>query len=264
MAWAVGDRQMFPVQTKRNRIGSFFMMGKTIRWRCHVDILGATLSALLKTYLPSQIIFREGLPGTSTYVVRSGKVEISVQRDGKKVILATLGEGALFGEMAPFDGGLRSATAAAATACELWCIRTEGFREMVDSCPPFVKTMVDSLVGRVRKLNTRLVSTANVESWLAAAHIVDLVAKSRHPHDEPDSVVLPLSSIQERLPEILGVSEDDSLQVLREMQEAKLLALTDGTDAQIVVVQFKSFLSRVRVALRIAAGRQHEPKEPSP
>ena len=222
------------------------------------------MTALLKTYLPSQIIFREGLPGTSTYVVRAGKVEISVQREGRKVILATLGEGALFGEMAPFDGGLRSATASAATSCELWCIRTEGFREMVDSCPPFVKTMVDSLVSRVRKLNTKLVSSANMESWLAVAHMIDLLARSRNPHGESESVVVPLSSLLERLPEILGISEDDTIEIVREMQEAKLVTLTDGDDAQIVVTQFKSFLSRVRVALRIASGRQHESKETAP
>ena len=222
------------------------------------------MTALLKTYLPSQIIFREGLPGTSTYVVRAGKVEISVQREGRKVILATLGEGALFGEMAPFDGGLRSATASAATACELWCIRTEGFKEMVDSCPPFVKTMVDSLVSRVRKLNTKLVSSANMESWLAVAHMIDLLSKAEHPRGESDSVVVPLSKLLERLPEILGISEDDTIEIVREMQEAKLVTLTDGEDAQIVVTQFKSFLSRVRVALRIASGRQHESKETAP
>lgn len=222
------------------------------------------MTALLKTYLPSQIIFREGLPGTSTYVVRAGKVEISVQREGRKVILATLGEGALFGEMAPFDGGLRSATASAATACELWCIRTEGFKEMVDSCPPFVKTMVDSLVSRVRKLNTRLVSSANMESWLAVAHMVDLLSRSGHPRGESDSVVVPLSKLLERLPEILGISEDDTIEIVREMQDAKLVTLTEGDDAQIVVTQFKSFLSRVRVALRIASGRQHESKETAP
>jgi CRP-like cAMP-binding protein len=222
------------------------------------------LTALLKTYLPSQIIFREGLPGTSTYVVRSGKVEISVQREGRKVILATLGEGALFGEMAPFDGGLRSATASAATACELWCIRTDGFKEMVDSCPPFVKTMVDSLVSRVRKLNTKLVSSANMESWLAVAHMIDLLSRSGNPRGESDSVVVPLSKLLERLPEILGISEDDTIEIVREMQEAKLVTLTEGDDAQIVVTQFKSFLSRVRVALRIASGRQHEPKETAP
>lgn len=226
--------------------------------------MGDNLTALLKTYLPSQIIFREGLPGTSTYVVRSGKVEISVQREGRKVILATLGEGALFGEMAPFDGGLRSATASAATACELWCIRTDGFKEMVDSCPPFVKTMVDSLVSRVRKLNTKLVSSANMESWLAVAHMIDLLSRSGHPRGESDSVVVPLSKLLERLPEILGISEDDTIEIVREMQDAKLVTLTEGDDAQIVVTQFKSFLSRVRVALRIASGRQHESKETAP
>ena len=213
------------------------------------------MTALLKTYAPSEIIFREGLPGSSTYVVQSGKVEISVQRDGRKVVLAMLGEGALFGEMATIDGGLRSATATASTAAEVYCIRSDGFRQMIDECPPFVKTMVDSLISRVRKVNTRLASTATMEAWLACAHLIDLLARLRPANHDAESVVVQTSQVVERLPEILGMSVPDTMEVLHEMAVAHLLTISDGENGQIVVTQFKSFLSRVRIALRIAAGR---------
>lgn len=222
------------------------------------------MSSLLKTYLPSQIIFREGLPGSSTYVVRQGKVEISVMREGRKVVLATLGEGALFGEMAPFDGGLRSATASAATSCEVWCVRTEGFREMVDACPPFIKTMVDSLVGRIRRLNGKILSSANPESWLACAHVIDLLARYQTDLVKSDTAIVPLPLVLERLPEILSLSESDVALVLRDMERHKLLTLIDDEPARIVVPQFRSFLSRVRVALRLAAGSPSESKEAVP
>jgi len=222
------------------------------------------LSALLKSYSPSEIIFREGLPGSSTYVVQSGKVEISVQRDGRKVVLAMLGEGALFGEMATIDGGLRSATATASTAAEVYCIRSDGFRQMIDECPPFVKTMVDSLISRVRKVNTRLASTASMESWLASAHLIDLLARMRPANQDAESVVVQTSLVLERLPEILGMSVPDTMVVLQEMATSHLMTISDGENGQIVVTQFKSFLSRVRIALRIAAGRQHESKEVAP
>ena len=219
------------------------------------------MSALLKSYLPTQIIFREGLPGTNTYVVRSGKVEISIVRDGHKVILACIGEGASFGEMAPFDGGPRSATACAITPCDVWCIRSEGFREMVDSCPPLVKTLVDGLVARVRKLNTKIASSATLDSWLVTAHILDLLAKLRPVNNDSDSVVVPLKQVMERIPEVLGISSEDTQSILQEMQDAKLLSMTTGDNCQVVITQFRSFLPRARVALRIAGGRPLEAKE---
>ncbi|MEK7395142.1 MAG: cyclic nucleotide-binding domain-containing protein [Fibrobacterota bacterium] len=222
------------------------------------------MSALLKSYSPSEIIFREGMPGSSTYVVQSGKVEISVQRDGRKVVLAMLGEGALFGEMATIDGGLRSATASASTAADVYCIRSDGFRQMIDECPPFVKTMVDSLISRVRKVNTKLASTASMESWLACAHLIDLLARLRPANKDAESVVVNVSQVMERLPEILGISVPDTMDVLHAMAAAHLMTVSDGENGQIVVTQFKSFLSRVRIALRIAAGRQHETKEAAP
>ena len=61
----------------------------------------------------SKLIFAEGDHGEQAYRVIEGSVEISIQRDGQKLILAILGADETFGEMAMIESRPRSATARA-------------------------------------------------------------------------------------------------------------------------------------------------------
>lgn len=96
-----------------------------------------------ESFATAQVIFKAGDAPRFAYLIQSGAVAISVQRDGKDVALGTLAAGELFGEMALIDAKPRSATATAAepttcvvmTALEFnkrgrartrWCVRCCG------------------------------------------------------------------------------------------------------------------------------------------
>lgn len=67
-----------------------------------------------------EVIFRQGYPGDHAYIIKRGEVEIVLENvDGSEEIVATLGEGEMFGEMAVMDDAPRSATARAKTDCAL-------------------------------------------------------------------------------------------------------------------------------------------------
>ena len=63
---------------------------------------------------PATCVIREGEEGTSFYVVASGRFAVSKRDEaGGTVVLAKLGEGDFFGEMALLSGAARSATVTA-------------------------------------------------------------------------------------------------------------------------------------------------------
>lgn len=66
-----------------------------------------------ETYEAGEVIFKEGSHGKTVYLVSSGTVEISKMTRGKKVVVETLGPGAIFGMMTFIDPSPRSATATA-------------------------------------------------------------------------------------------------------------------------------------------------------
>ena len=83
--------------------------------------------------------YREGF----FFIVVEGSVRIT--RHG--VLVNTLGAGDYLGEIALLDGGPRTATATAETACRLLSMRHEAFEDLLDASPS-IRTAVLEAVGR--------------------------------------------------------------------------------------------------------------------
>jgi uncharacterized protein (TIGR02266 family) len=66
--------------------------------------------AFQKTYEDGEVIIREGTSGDWVYFVISGNVEVSRAMGEKRIILGILDPGEIFGELAFFGAGKRTAT----------------------------------------------------------------------------------------------------------------------------------------------------------
>ena len=73
-------------------------------------------AAVEQRYESGQEIVRQGDTGVGAFIIRSGKVQIVQDRDGKEQVIATLGPGDVFGEMALLDEFPRSAFSAGTSA----------------------------------------------------------------------------------------------------------------------------------------------------
>ena len=62
-------------------------------------------------FLANYTIFRQGDTGDLAYVILSGKVKLIRKTEGKEEVLAEVGAGGVFGELALIDSKPRSATA---------------------------------------------------------------------------------------------------------------------------------------------------------
>ncbi|HEY6009902.1 MAG TPA: cyclic nucleotide-binding domain-containing protein [Nitrospirota bacterium] len=63
-----------------------------------------------KSYNKDEVIFFEGSVGRHMYVINSGTVNIVKKISGRNEVIATLGKGSIFGEMALIDDMPRSAS----------------------------------------------------------------------------------------------------------------------------------------------------------
>jgi len=80
----------------------------------------------MKEYKPGDIIFYEGEPGNSLYVITEGEVEIlRKDSEGKLKPIAILKAGDFFGEMSLIDKEMRSATARAKTDVKALLLTSE-------------------------------------------------------------------------------------------------------------------------------------------
>jgi CRP/FNR family transcriptional regulator, cyclic AMP receptor protein len=102
-----------------------------------------------KEFKRGEVLFREGEPGKEMYVIQAGKVNITKKVRETEKILATLGAGEFFGEMAILNNKPRSAGAAMAEDGKLLVIDPRTFEAMI-------RGNVEIAVRLIKKLSDRL------------------------------------------------------------------------------------------------------------
>jgi NADH dehydrogenase len=122
-------------------------------WRCRVGLLTDWFSTSAfptdvsqmkivrsETLVPmrfaaGQEIIRQGQPGSRFYIINSGRVEVVRQTDGQEEILATLGPGKYFGEIALLTDSMRNATVRALDDTSVLSIPRKDFKVLVGNLP---------------------------------------------------------------------------------------------------------------------------------
>lgn len=85
---------------------------------------------------PNEAIFRQGERGEHLYVIVDGQVEVVRKEGGEEQVLARLGPGDCFGEMALVNDRPRNATARSATRVNLLTLDREAFHALFSHLPP--------------------------------------------------------------------------------------------------------------------------------
>lgn len=89
-------------------------------------------------FQPGDLVFQQGDLGDSVYVIEKGECEVlREQPDGSQKLLATLGTGDYFGEMALLSDQSRNATVRARTAMNVLIIPKGNFDKLRHSVPAF-------------------------------------------------------------------------------------------------------------------------------
>ena len=103
-----------------------------------------------------EYIFREGDPGDCAYIIESGMVEVALDKDGRKLVMATLTKGDILGEMAIIDRLPRSASARAIVPTEVMAIPLDYVSQKIEQSDPTVRMFLRLAMARYRDLNARL------------------------------------------------------------------------------------------------------------
>jgi len=96
-----------------------------------------------------ELIFREGAPADSMYVLLEGQAQVSIGGH----IVETAESGALLGELALIDQSPRAATVKAVAPCKLLPIDEARFHQLIAQTPQFATHVMKVMAGRLRRVN---------------------------------------------------------------------------------------------------------------
>ena len=105
----------------------------------------------------NETLFKEDDQGDSLYVMLEGRLELSLMgEDGRKLGLDVLYRGAMFGEIALFDPGPRTATATALEKCRLLMLRHSDLKHEIEGNPGLAFELLRLMGQRMRFMNIQL------------------------------------------------------------------------------------------------------------
>lgn len=166
------------------------------------------------------VLFREGDPGKEMYVVQSGKIAISKKvRDVEKV-LATLGPGEFFGEMAIISNKPRNATATVADDARLLVIDPKTFESMIRGNSEIAVRMIKKLADRLSEADAQIENLLMSDPASRVVHRVLETSQSRgRPTEEGIEIDFPIRD----LPRELGVGEPAIRIVISKLERGGLV-----------------------------------------
>ncbi len=114
-------------------------------------------AATTKSLRRNDLVFSEGDRADELFVVSAGRIAIATTApDGRESVVALMEPGDLFGELAFFDGGGRSARARALDVSEVVAVPYALLRELFAERPELLWPVVELLVRRLRSTDEAL------------------------------------------------------------------------------------------------------------
>lgn len=125
------------------------------------ELASRDLERLARIVVPKQakageVIISEGDQAAGVFIIASGKVEVVRGQGSNQQVLATLGPGDFFGEMALFEGFPRNATVRALEDTECLVMTRWDFLAELKNHPEIAVAMLPVLVRRLRAVEARL------------------------------------------------------------------------------------------------------------
>ncbi|MEO0990854.1 MAG: Crp/Fnr family transcriptional regulator [Pseudomonadota bacterium] len=165
-----------------------------------------------------QVLFDKDDEGDALFAVLSGTLEASVlSPDGRKLVLDVMRPGSLFGEIALFDPGLRTATIEALEPARLRRLKNADLLAEIRKSPELAIDMIRLAGQRMRWMNGQL----GDQVFLPLP--TRLARKILHLTTDGDKTLDTLSMSQAHLADFVGVTREAVSKVLSEWKKLGIL-----------------------------------------
>jgi CRP-like cAMP-binding protein len=155
--------------------------------------------------------------------VCNGQVKISAPAsDGRDAVFNVVNAGEIFGEIALFDGGPRTATATAVMDCDLMLIERRDFVPLLMRYPELGRRVIEVLCGRLRKTSEQVEDTLFLDLPGRLAKV--LLRLSATGASEARKITV----TQRELSHIIGMSRESTNKQLRAWANCNWVRLERG------------------------------------
>ena len=167
-----------------------------------------------RTFAKNTIIVSEGDQTDSLYIVLDGRLKVyCCDENGKEVTLTDLKKGDYFGEIALFDGDVRSASVVSMTASKCLVINQMAFKDAFTQHPELAFKMIVDLTKRIRDLTRNVKKLALMDVYGRVANTLLQLAQK----DGADLITsIPLT--QQEIANRVGASREMVARIMKDLE----------------------------------------------
>lgn len=163
-------------------------------------------SARRRSYRRGEVIFHQGDPGDSLHFLIEGRVKVVLDAEsGDEAVIAILGPGDCFGELALIDGEPRSATVETLEPVQTISLSRADFMSFIRSNPQAAERMMVALAGMVRRADESMADLVFLD--LEGRLVKKLLELAEaHGRDVDGAIEIELPMTQEDLAAMIGAT----------------------------------------------------------
>lgn len=200
-----------------------------------------------RRFSEGQIIFHHGDPGGLLYIITGGKVKISYTLpEGQEALLAILGAGDFFGELALLDDAPRSATAIAMDRTDTLTLHRDDFINFISQNPEFAYQVMRTLAKRIRHLNDQIGDVFFLDLNGRLARTLLNLAED-HGKQISEGTLIDLALTQTELAEMTGATRVSINKTLGRFRRAKWVSVKGR---QIIILDAQALRNLIQLAGR--------------
>jgi CRP/FNR family cyclic AMP-dependent transcriptional regulator len=181
------------------------------------------------TFTSEQVIFGRGDTGLDMHVVADGRVRLSVLNpEGRVLAFNNAVRGDVFGEIAAFDGGVRTADATAMTAARTYVLPAATVLKVCTTDAEAARATIAFLCGRIRVTSAQVEDIALHSISARIARFFLQALKMGKAQGTTRQGTIELRFTQAELADLVGASRQKTNLALSTLAEAKAITRRKG------------------------------------
>lgn len=196
-------------------------------------------------YRKGEMVFREGEPAERILLIESGRVKLfNTSPQGNELLVAVLGPGQIFGELAVIDRGPRAMSSRAMEDVAVFSLGSDQFWTLLESHPALARRLLELMARRLRRAdqNTQDLVFFDAPTRLARK-LVELAEEHGEPTGRSDEIRITVRVTQEEIAQMIGTTRASANRLIASFSERGWI---DWNDGQPLLLSPEALLRRSR------------------
>jgi CRP/FNR family transcriptional regulator, cyclic AMP receptor protein len=180
-------------------------------------------------YRKGEVIFREGEPAERLFLIDHGRVKLSIASPtGQELLVAVLGRGQIFGELAVVDRGNREMDARAMEDARLFTLATDVFWSMIEGRPALARRLLELMGRRLRRADQAAQDLVFFDGATRLARKLLELAEEHGEANDEGGIVITSRVTQEEMAQMIGVSRESANRLIASFAGRGWIEWNDG------------------------------------